>query len=147
MLCVLTVLVCLDVASRTLRLFAMPWTLDVTEYLLYAITFLAAPWVLREQGHIAIEIVVERLPRAVRGTLQRVTDSFGAIVCAVLFVFACRVLWRSYTQNNLVHETFVFPEWYLFILAPPVFLLLAVEFVWRAAKPDDPSRAARRQSI
>ncbi len=147
MLCVLTVLVCLDVASRTLRLFAMPWTLDVTEYLLYAITFLAAPWVLREQGHIAIEIVVERLPRQARSRLQRVTDAFGAVVCTVLFVFACRVLWRSYSQNNVVHETFVFPEWYLFALAPPVFLILAVEFAWRSAKPDDPSRAARRQSV
>jgi TRAP-type C4-dicarboxylate transport system permease small subunit len=147
MLCILTVLVCLDVASRTLRLFAMPWTLDVTEYLLYAITFLAAPWVLREQGHIAIEIVVERLPRRTRSVLQRVTDAFGAAVCSVLFVFACRVLWRSYSQNNVVHETFVFPEWYLFTLAPPVFLILAVEFVLRAARPDDPSRAARRQSV
>jgi TRAP-type C4-dicarboxylate transport system permease small subunit len=147
LLCVLTVLICLDVASRTLRLFAMPWTLDVTEYLLYAITFLAAPWVLREHGHIAIEIFVEQLPAGPRGALQRVTDAFGAVICTVLFVFACRVLWRSYSQNNLVHETFVFPEWYLYSLAPPVFLILALQFAKRAARPADRSRDAGPQGV
>ncbi len=147
LLCALTVLVCLDVTSRTLRLYAMPWTLDVSEYLLYAITFLAAPWVLREQGHIAIELLVERLPAGVRAALLRATSVFGAVICVVLFVFSCRVLWRSYTQKNLVYETFVFPEWYLFTLAPPVFLLLALVFARSAANPVDAARAARRQSV
>jgi len=146
LLCALVVLVCLDVTSRTLRLFAMPWALDFSEYLLYGITFLAAPWVLRENGHIAIEILVERLPAGLRRGLQRATDAFGTLICAVLFMFCCRVLWRSYSQNNLVHETFVFPEWYLFALAPPVFLLLALLFARRAAKPADAPGVARRQS-
>lgn len=146
MLCALALLVCLDVTSRTLRLFAMPWALDFSEYLLYAITFLAAPWVLREQGHIAVEILVERLPAGLRGALQRATDAFGALVCATLLAFSCRVLWRSYSQNNMVHETFVFPEWYLFAIAPPVFLLLALIFARRAAKPADAPGVAPRQS-
>lgn len=147
LLCILTLLVCFDVLSRTLRLFAMPWTLDVTEYMLYAITFLAAPWVLREQGHIAIEIVVERLPRGLRRLVQRVADAIGALVCGVLFVFSCRVLWRSWTQNNLVHETFVFPEWYLFVLAPPVFLILTWQFIARTARSAGERDGARRQSV
>ena len=147
MLCALTLLVCMDVASRSLRLFAMPWTLDVSEYLLYGITFLGAPWVLREQGHVAIEIVVERLRPRLRDALQRAVDWFGAAVCGVLFVFACRVAWRSYSQNNLVYETFVFPEWYLFVPAPPVFLLLVLVFARRAAAAAGDSGTARRQSI
>jgi len=147
LLCALTVLICLDVVSRSLRLFAMPWTLDVTEYMLYAITFLAAPWVLREQGHIAIEIVVERLAPGVRRALQRATDAVGALVCGVVFVFACRVLWRSWSQNNVVHETFVFPEWYLFVLAPPVFLILTLQFIQRSVQPVDAHAPARRQSV
>lgn len=147
MLCALTLVICLDVASRSLKLFAMPWSLDASEYLLYGITFLAAPWVLREQGHIAIEILVERLPTALRRVLQRATDAFGAAVCLVLLVFACRVLWRSFTQHNLVHETFVFPEWYLFVPAPPVFLMLALLFARRAAASRAVLDAARRQSV
>jgi len=135
MLCALVVLICTDVTARTLRLFPTPWTLDIAEYLLYGITFLGAPWVLREEGHIAIEIAVERLPPGPRALLRRVVDGFGALVCAVLCYYALRTFWRSYSAKNLVQETFVFPEWYLYVIAPPTFLILLLLFLrrmWRA---------------
>ena len=135
MLCALVVLICVDVAARTLRLFPTPWTLDIAEYLLYGITFLGAPWVLREEGHIAIEIVVERLPERARARVRRCTDAFGALVCAVLAYYAVRMFWRSYTAKNLVHETFVFPEWYLYVLAPPIFVILLLLFLRRTLWP------------
>jgi len=135
MLCLLVVLICVDVAARSLRLFATPWTLDVAEYLLYGITFLGAPWVLREEGHIAIEVAVERLPLRARALLRRCTDGFGALVCAVLAYYALRMFWRSYRAGNLVHETFVFPEWYLYVIAPPIFLILLLLFLRRVLRP------------
>jgi TRAP-type C4-dicarboxylate transport system permease small subunit len=131
LLCALVAVVCLDVAARTFKLFATPWALDVSEYLLYAITFLGAPWVLRENGHIAIELVVERLPARGRAAARVAADGIGALVCAVLLYYACRVFWRSYSSGNLVYETFVFPEWYLYCLAPPVFLILLAQFAGR----------------
>ncbi len=137
LLCALVVLVCLDVAARTFKLFAMPWSLDVSEYALYAITFLGAPWVLRENGHIAIELVVERLPSRARAAARVAADALGTAVCAVLFYYACRAFWRSYSSGNLVYETFVFPEWYLYILAPMIFLILLLQFLGRLWRPDD----------
>jgi len=131
MLCALVVLICMDVTARTLRLFPTPWTLDIAEYLLYGITFLGAPWVLREEGHIAIEIAVERLPPGPRALLRRIVDGFGALVCAVLCYYALRTFWRSYSAGNLVQETFVFPEWYLYVIAPPTFLILLLLFLRR----------------
>jgi TRAP-type C4-dicarboxylate transport system permease small subunit len=131
MLCALVVLICIDVASRSLRLFATPWTLDIAEYLLYGITFFGAPWVLREEGHIAIEIVVERLAPRPRRLLRRCTDGLGALVCAVLCYYALRMFWRSYSAKNLVQQTFVFPEWYLYVIAPPIFLILLLLFLRR----------------
>ncbi|HEX6320919.1 MAG TPA: TRAP transporter small permease subunit, partial [Burkholderiales bacterium] len=50
LLCALVVLILIDVAARYLRLFSIPWSFEATEYMLYAITFLGAPWVLREEG-------------------------------------------------------------------------------------------------
>jgi len=140
--------VCLDVAARTFKLFATPWALDVSEYLLYAITFLGAPWVLREEGHIAIELVVERLPSRARAAARVASDALGALVCAVLLYYTCRALWRSYSANNLVYETFVFPEWYLYCLAPPVFLLLLLLFAGRLWRPEgDEGQGPRREGI
>jgi TRAP-type C4-dicarboxylate transport system permease small subunit len=124
LLCAVALLVCLDVATRGLKILPMPWTLDVTQHALYAITFCGAPWVLREQGHIAIEIVVERLSPRPRAAARYLADIIGALVCLVLLYYSCLVLASSYRAGNMVYETFVYPEWWQFILAPPVFLML-----------------------
>jgi TRAP-type C4-dicarboxylate transport system permease small subunit len=131
LLCALVVLVCLDVTSRTFHLVPMPWAPDFSEYGLYGITFLGAPWVLRERGHIAIELVVERLPAAARRRAERAVDVLGALVCAVLFYYACRQLWRSYAAHNLVYETFAFPEWWQYLMPPPIFALLCALYLRR----------------
>jgi len=124
LLVLLTALILVDVGTRSLRVFTLPWSLEASEYMLYAITFLGAPWVLREEGHIAIELVVERLAPRRRQLVRRLTDVLGAAVCALLFYYACKVLWRSYEAQTMVHKSFVFPEWYVFVIVPPVMLLL-----------------------
>lgn len=121
----------MDVATRTFRLFAMPWAPDFSEYALYGITFLGAPWVLREEGHIAIELLVERLAPGPQRAARRFAQLLGAVVCAALLYYACRQLARSYAAQNLVYETFVFPEWWQYVLPPPIFLVLLALFVRR----------------
>ena len=131
----LTALVVVDVAARSLRVFTLPWSLEATEYMLYAVTFLGAPWVLRERGHIAIELVVERLPargRAVAGVLAELA---GAAICALLFIYACRVVWQSYASGIMVQKSFSFPEWVAYAGIPPVMLiLLGIYLRWLAAR-------------
>lgn len=139
LLVLLTALILLDVAARSLRLLALPWSLEATEYLLYAITFLGAPWVLREQGHIAVELLVERLPPGGRRAVRRTTDVLGAAVCAVLCYYSARVLWRSYAAGTMVQKSFVFPEWWVFVIVPPVTLLLLGIYVRWILQPPGPA--------
>lgn len=135
LLCALVVLVLVDVAARYLRWFSLAWGLEAAEYMLYAITFLGAPWVLREEGHIAIELVVERLPARARAVARRSADALGAAVCAALLFFACRVLWRSYESGTMVHKSFVFPEWLVYLGMPAVFLILLALYLRSLARP------------
>jgi TRAP-type C4-dicarboxylate transport system permease small subunit len=125
------VLILVDIGARYLRLFSLAWGLEASEYMLYAITFLGAPWVLREEGHIAVELVVERLAPGARRIARRIADLLGAVVCAVLLYYACRVAWRSYASGTMVHKSFIFPEWWVYAGMPLVFLiLLAVYARW-----------------
>ena len=139
---VLALLICLDIASRQTAGFSMPWSLDVAEYLLYLITFLAAPWVLTSGGHITVDLVVTRLAPPARRRAYRSANAVGAVASLLLFWFACRVWWRSFSEGTLVYETLVFPEWWLFSAAPPVFLLLAAIFGHRVARPHDAGASA-----
>lgn len=123
-LCALVVLVVVDVAARYLRVFSLPWSLEAAEYMLYAITFLGAPWVLREEGHIAIELVVERLAPGPRRAMRRVADALGAAVCLLLVGFSLAVTVRSYQSGVVVQKSFVFPEWWVYAGMPAVLLVL-----------------------
>ncbi len=147
LLCVLALLISLDIASRQTAGFSMPWSLDVAEYLLYLITFLAAPWVLVSGGHITVDLVVARLAPPARRRADLLANAIGAAASLLLFWFACRVWWRSFRDGTLVYETFVFPEWWLFSAAPPVFLLLAAIFVRRGVRPPAAGPAAGPDSV
>lgn len=129
----LAALVVFDVAARSLRLLTLPWSLEATEYMLYAVTFLGAPWVLRENGHIAIELIVERLPARARAAVARLADVLGAAICAVLLYYACRVVWLSFHSGILVQKSFSFPEWVGYAGIPPVMLILLAIYLRRLA--------------
>ncbi len=136
-MCALTVLICLDVAVRHLRLFAMPWSLELAEYSLLVITFLGTPWVLATGGQVSIDIVIDRLAPPARRRMRAVSYVIGAVVCIVLFGYSVGAWWQSFSQGTLVVETFTFPEWYFFAVPPPVFLMLAAIFLrWLLHPPE-----------
>jgi TRAP-type C4-dicarboxylate transport system permease small subunit len=124
LLCALVVLILVDVAARYLRLFSLPWSFEATEYMLYAI---------------------ERLAPGPRRVVRRLADVLGATVCVVLFIFACRVAWRSFQSGTLVHKSFVFPEWWVYAGMPPVLLVLLGVYLRWLARP--PAHAGTREVV
>lgn len=142
-MCLLTLLICVDVTSRNFRLFGMPWSLEVAEYALYAITFLGAPWVLLNQGHIAIDIAVERLRPAAKARVAMVANAVGVLVCAILTLASTIAWWHSFKSGTVIQQTFTFSEWWLFVGPPPIFLIMTCIFIrWLRAPPGLPADAA-----
>ena len=146
-MCLLTLLICVDVFSRYFRLFAMPWSLEVAEYALYGITFLGAPWVLLGNGHISIDILIERLPTRSRHRANSFAHALGALVCLILLVASSGAWWRSYLSGTLVQRTFIFPEWWLYVLPPPIFLLMLCTFLRWLRTPPHPAADAASDGI
>ena len=76
-----------DVLTRYFLDWASPWAFDLSEYALVWITFLAAPWILMNDCHIRIELLVDVL--SIKA--QRL---FGIVVCLAA-IGTCAVLaWR-----------------------------------------------------
>ena len=128
LLALVTALLCLDVAVRYLQLASAPWIGDVASVSLFAITFLAAPWVLKEGRHVAVDVIVGRL-RGRTGRLARQgVDALGAAICALLALYAVRVLLASIASGTMVYRMLVYPQWWLFALPPVTFALMALIF-------------------
>lgn len=126
-----------DVIARSLGGGTLHGLADIVEYVLFAATFLAAPWLLRQNGHVRVDFMVNALPSALRHPLRRATDAIGLAVCLTLLYFAVLVTYRSWAGNNIVLKTVVFPEWWLYAVIVVSMALLALEFARRLIVGED----------
>ena len=118
----------LDVVGRNIGLGALPWILEVSEYVLPLATFLVAPWLLYRNQHVRLDILLHPWPR-----LGHVTNVIGAAVSAVLVVYGVRTILNSAAQGAMIFKSVVFPEWWLYVPVPLCFGLLTLEFGRRLA--------------
>jgi TRAP-type C4-dicarboxylate transport system permease small subunit len=132
-----TALIALDVALRNLAGTGFPWLIDAIEYGLFAGTFLAAPWVLREGAHVRVDIVVTALPPRGAALLETLADLIGLAVCLVLLWYGVKVTLTAQALGSMVLKSIMFPEWWALVVVPISSLLLAIEFVLRLYRAQD----------
>ena len=120
-----------DVLLRNLGAGGLAWSSEVSEYILYVVTLLSAPWLLRRGQHIRVDILLRVLPKRVGYAMEWMADVAG-FVCALYFVwYGWRVAAASYGAGAISLKTLVLPEWWMLAAMPAAFLLVAIEFVFR----------------
>ena len=128
-------IICADVLTRNVAVPGMPrgvaWSNEISELLLYAITLLAAPWLLREGRHIRVDILLRALPPRAAYACEWIADVLGLAACLWLVVYGSSAAWKSQQSGALSIKTLVMPEWWILAPLPACFALLAVEFVFR----------------
>ena len=127
-------LMCLDIAIRTFRIGSLPWLIELTEYALYAGTFLAAPWVLRLGSHVRVDVILTSVPKRWAVRLEQFIDLVGLCISLVLVYYGALAVWDAWSSNLVARKTWDFEEWLLLVPIPISGLLLAVEFVLRIAR-------------
>ncbi|HSN33211.1 MAG TPA: TRAP transporter small permease [Ideonella sp.] len=120
-----------DVGVRSLAGGTVKGLAEWVEYVLFVSTFLAAPWLLRHNGHVQVDFLVEALPERLRAATRRAGDAVGLAVCAVLLVYAVRVTLGAWQSGSLVMKTMIFPEWWLYAVIVVSMALLVLEFARR----------------
>ena len=127
--------ICGDVLTRNVRVPGLPtgiaWSNEVSELLLYAITLLAAPWLLREGRHIRVDIVLRVLPPKIAYACEWIADVLGIACCAWMVWYGTEAAARSLASHALSIKTLVMPEWWFLAPLPACFALLAIEFGFR----------------
>lgn len=124
----LMVAIVLSVVIRNLGLQPSAWFFMSTEYGLFYLTLLGAPWLVRQRGHVHIELLTAALPPLI---LQIVSRSVALICVTISLVLAWKGL--ELVQTNLMRNDYdvrahFVPKWILTIAYPISFSLMAVEF-------------------
>jgi TRAP-type transport system small permease protein len=128
---VMAVMIGADVLLRNVGAGAVSWSNEVSEYILYLVTLLSAPWLLRQGQHIRVDIVLRALPARMAYAMEWIADVIG-LACALYFVwYGWRIMAASHLSGAISLKTLVLPEWWMLAPLPAAFVLVAIEFVFR----------------
>ncbi|MEA2877538.1 MAG: TRAP-type transport system small permease protein [Hyphomicrobiales bacterium] len=127
----MVVLVTADIVLRNTARVGFAWANEITEYALYLITLLTAPWLLRRGQHVRIDMMLVLVPPRIAWLMEAVADIVGLAASLVLIWYGTIMTVQSARLGSLTIKNLVFPEWWLLWPLPLCFVLLALEFVFR----------------
>ena len=147
----MTVMICADVLLRNVNLVpgarGLAWSTEVSEAMLYLVTMLTAPWLLRRGQHIRVDIILRAIPKRSAWYCEWIADGVGLACCLVMVAYGTRMAWSSYKSGAMTIKTLVTPEWWLLALLPVAFLLLAIEMLFRMRRLALAERAPREDAV
>ena len=109
-----------DIASRQFFASAQGWAIEISEYCLLYLAFFGAAWLLREDGHVKVEVVVEVLSARNQALLGVVTSVVGVLVTGVLAYFATTTTIMEYLAGTKMYESPLKPPLYPLLIPIPV---------------------------
>ncbi len=135
MLCVLAVLLIaammLGISAEVLLRMAggssIPGMIELTEYSLFASTFFIAPYLLRTNEHIRVDLVIARLDPAKTRIIECCVLLVIMAISLITGVIATVLMVRSYQADTLIFKDLIFPQWWLDWIIPLSMLVMLLQ--------------------
>ena len=102
---------------------------EYTGYLMLGITLVGANWVLKDKGHVSVDIAVSLLSPRVRKWLQVITDIITTLLVAFILIQVTKVAVQSLEAGTLSLNVTRTPVGVIQLFMPVGFGLLLIEFL------------------
>jgi len=103
------------------------------EYGLLYIPFLSAAWLLKNNGHIRVGIVTDRLSQKNQFALAVFQSTIGAVICLVLAGYGVWTTWDQWVTGAIdPHKIVLAPKAVAVAIIPVGAFLLSIQFVRNA---------------
>ena len=130
----IALLICAEIVTRATIDVSNPWLVEISEIALLYITFLAAAWVLGNDRHVALDLLLSRLGARSAAYLHVVLSLAAALACLVVAWFGILTAIDQY-QNEIREPTIMAPlTWWITAVVPFGFILLCIQFLRRAVR-------------
>ena len=111
---------------------ALPWVVEINEYLLFALTFFSSVWCLREGGHIRVDFIHGLFSERTRNLLTAITNSLGAAACLVFSFYGGYATWYSFVRGTHLFKFLKVPKFFFTLVICICAFMLAIEFMRQA---------------
>ena len=107
------------------------WVVEISEISLLYITFLGTAWLLTNDKHIKMDLLLTRLNQKSQAILNLSTSILGVISCFLVTWYSGLTFWDHF-QRGLFKPTFLdIPDAPVLIIIPLGSLLLSIQFLRR----------------
>ncbi|WP_372965696.1 TRAP transporter small permease [Marinobacter sp.] len=104
------------------------WLFTSTEYSMFYLTLLGAPWLVREKGHVFVEVAIIHLPPLVLSFVSRFVMLMCAVIAFVLAWKGLELVISNIQGGDYDVRTYFIPMWIFTITYPISFALMGIEF-------------------
>jgi len=108
------------------------WVVEFSEYALLWLAFLGGAWVLREEAHVRVDMLVEILPSRTQGIVHVFTSLVGMATCAVFCWVSTIYILGVYESGEVLFRSIQVKKWVVMSVMAPGLLLLTLQFMRRA---------------
>ncbi|MEE8161501.1 MAG: TRAP transporter small permease [Acidobacteriota bacterium] len=121
-------IVALDATARKLFSVAVPGTLEISEYCIFAITFMAGPWLLRQRRHVRLETLLTITSGRTKAAIETCGFAIGAATSGLMVWEGVRLVLQSFQDGTILYGHFAVPAFWMYLFVPVGSLLYLIEF-------------------
>ena len=123
--------VCLEIVMRYFLNRPLVWMTQFTEYGLLFVTFLGAAWLLKNEGHVTVDLVLAILSPRARAVFNVSTSAIGVAICGVLTLYGGMVTWQHFYKGYVEIKIVSIPLAPILFVIPLGSFMLFVQFARR----------------
>lgn len=128
--------ICTEVVMRQIFNKPLMWTVEISEYLQVYITFLGAAWVLRKEGHVSLNVLINNIGTMPRKILYYVSNIIGALTVLLLFFFSWWVVYEQFNLKTPVIKALEIQKWIILMPLPIGSFFMFIEFAVKIFSKD-----------
>ena len=117
--------------TRSFNLPSPIWIVQINEYSLVWVCFLATAWVLSENKHVRVDILFSRFGRKGQNILLILQNTVSALLCAVFCYLGTLSTWEHFRDKVVDVGSIDVPKSWIIVVIPLGFLLLTLQFLVR----------------
>ena len=130
LIAVMALTIGLEVLMRRVFNNSLPWVIQINEYAVMAIPFLAGAWLLKRDGHTRLTLVMERVSPRTANLMKVGTSILAAAICAVLVWKTGSRVWEGFDAGTIIRgDAFSIRQVWIWWVLPFGFATLCIQFL------------------
>ncbi len=125
----IAIAVTFDVLMRYLFSKTYAGLFEITEYSLLWITFLGAPWIMKNNGHVRVDLIVNKLRPRKRALLTIIADFISIFLLLTMTWYTAGLTFHDFRTSFTLSGILMAPKWPIEIIIPIGFFLLLLQVV------------------